>query len=212
VEIRSKLIAERIRWLRYERGLRLEDVAKRAGYTKGFLSKIERGRTSPPIATLMRIGTALGVDPGELLNETEGETETDLQASVHVKPETRLDVHNSDAGPGYSYMALAAPRRHKLMEPFYLTVTPEDVHPNKRFQHPGEEFIFVLEGRGDYLVGEETFALEKGDSLYFDATRPHAPIPKGGPMTFLAIFCAPKRPLPRAKAPRAARKRLKPST
>src|SRR6478736_6644569 len=57
----TSIIAARLRWFRTERGLRLEDVAKRAGYTKGFLSKIEHGKASPPMTTLLRVAAALGV-------------------------------------------------------------------------------------------------------------------------------------------------------
>ena len=47
-------IGKTIHALRSRGGLRLEDLARRAGFTKGFLSKIENGKSSPPIATLMR--------------------------------------------------------------------------------------------------------------------------------------------------------------
>jgi mannose-6-phosphate isomerase-like protein (cupin superfamily) len=74
------------------------------------------------------------------------------------------------------------------MEPFVLVVRPEEVDAERRFRHAGEEFLFVLEGRCEYRVGEETFDLKPGDSLYFDATKPHAPLPKGGPAMLLAVF------------------------
>jgi mannose-6-phosphate isomerase-like protein (cupin superfamily) len=80
-----------------------------------------------------------------------------------------------------------------MMEPFMLTVHPEHVDPAKVFEHPGEEFIFVMEGSCEYVVGDEKYLLEPGDSLYFDANKPHAPRPKNGPVKFLAIFCAPQR-------------------
>ena len=75
-----------------------------------------------------------------------------------------------------------------MMEPFVLVVRPEEVDPKRTFCHAGEEFLFVLIGRCDYRVGKETFDLETGDSLYFDATEPHAPLPKDGPVTLLAVF------------------------
>ena len=103
-----------------------------------------------------------------------------------------LKVANASAGPGY-YRVLGAGNlcngRTKQWEPFLLTVHPRDVDRKKRFEHPGEEFIFVLSGRADYVVGSETFALGPGDSLiYSDAMRPHAPLPKGGPVTVSGYF------------------------
>ncbi|MCW8129051.1 MAG: helix-turn-helix transcriptional regulator [Planctomycetota bacterium] len=202
-----------IRNLRTRRGLRLEDVAKRSGYTKGFLSKIENGRASPPIATLMRLAEALNVDPTVFFHANGNGSNgagADPHATVHITPDRRTKVLNAGAGPGYTYWSLAAQRTHKAMEPFLLTVHPGEFDPKKTFQHPGEEFLYVLEGAMDYRVGSETFSLGPGDSLYFDSTRPHAPHPKGGPVTFLAMFYAPPRPEAPAKrrAPRAkARKK-----
>jgi transcriptional regulator with XRE-family HTH domain len=179
-----------MRLIRVERSLRLEDVAQRAGCTKGHLSKIEQGKSSPSIAVIFRVAAALGIEPSLLL-DNKATTIADPRATVHVTPATRLQVMNEGAGPGYTYMALAAARHRKAMEPFILTVRPEQVDPNKTFEHPGEELIFVIDGEMEYRVGAETFRLAAGDSLYFDATKPHAPLPIGGPVTFLAVFCAP---------------------
>ena len=185
-------LGARIRRLREERGMRLVDVSRHAGYTKGFLSKIENGHASPPIATLMKIAQALQIDPGEFFRKgTDDGAAADPDATVQVRPHERRAVENAEAGPGYSYWALAAPRVHKFMQPFLLTVRPREVDPAKRFEHPGEEFIFVLSGKMDYRVGDEVFSLQAGDSLYFDASRPHAPLPKRKPVTFLALFYAP---------------------
>ncbi len=184
-------VGESLRRLRARMGLRVEDIAHRAGFTKGFLSKIENGKSSPPIATLMRLADALGVDPAALFQADTNGNSRDSSSALHVPVANRQRVQNAGAGPGYQYWALAAGRAHKAMEPFVLTVHPKEVDPKKTFQHPGEEFIFVLNGRCDYRVGDETFDLKAGDSLYFDARKPHAPHPKGGPVTFLAIFCAP---------------------
>lgn len=200
--VKPAALGQLIRSLRARRGLRLEDVAKRSGYTKGFLSKIENGRALPPIATLMRLAEALNVDPAVFFqaNGNGASAPGDPHASIHVTPERRTKVVNAGAGPGYTYWSLASQRAHKAMEPFLLTVHPGEFDPKKTFQHPGEEFLFVLEGSMDYRVGDETFALGPGDSLYFDSTRPHAPRPKEGPVTFLAMFYAPPRPAAEASA------------
>ncbi|MCZ7647745.1 MAG: XRE family transcriptional regulator [Planctomycetota bacterium] len=189
-KLSPEALGNRIRCLRMGQGLRVEDLANRAGFTKGFVSKIENGKSSPPIATLLKLASALGVAAADLL-QGDADLGLDPHGSVHVPAGARLEIANAAAGPGYTYLALAAARRVKQMEPFLITVRPEDVDREKSFQHPGEEFIFVTEGSCEYRVGDEVFTLRQGDSLYFDANRPHAPWPKDGPVTFLAIFCAP---------------------
>ena len=199
-----------LRYLRLKQGLTLDDVSRRAKLTRGFVSKIERGKASPPIATLLRLATALGVDPAAFFAGGGGASATGGSATaLLVRRGDRTRMDDRGGGPGYNYEALAARRTLKLMEPFLITVRPEEADFNKTFRHPGEEFVFVLEGKMDYRVGDELFALGAGDSLYFDATRPHAPLPRDGAVSFLAIFCAPPRPAaaksPSPKSPPAGR-------
>ncbi|HYF50657.1 MAG TPA: XRE family transcriptional regulator [Planctomycetota bacterium] len=190
-----------IRTLRVQKGLRLDDLASRSGFTKGFLSKIENGRASPPIATLMRIAEALRVNVAELLHSN---GQVAAKKTICIRADQRPKVAGSNAA--YTYWALAAERAHKLMEPYVIRVAPEDVDPQQTFQHRGEEFILVLEGRVRYRVGDEHFEMGPGDSLYFDGDEPHAPLPLGGPVTFVAIFsAAPARP--RGPAPKQDKKK-----
>jgi transcriptional regulator with XRE-family HTH domain len=201
--ITSSSIGSRIRQLRQQRGLPLAEVAQRAGHTKGFLSKIERAKASPPIATLLRLAAALQVEPSELL-EASPLRGTGSRQTLHVTPAQRVHIESTSAGPGYAFTALAAQRGHKRMEPFLLTVDPKEIDPSRTFEHPGEEFVFVLEGELDYRVGDQVFPLKTGDSLYFDGSLPHTPLPRKHPATFLAIFSAPQRRLRSSRKNRAS--------
>jgi len=195
-------VGETLRFLRLRQGLTLDDVAGRAKFTRGFLSKIERGKSSPPIATLFRLATALGVDPTVFFTGNASLPASPNALLTRAGDRTRMD--DRGPGPGYTYEALAARRSLKMMEPFLITVRPEEADFTKTFRHAGEEFVFVIAGKMDYRVGEELFAMNAGDSLYFDATKPHAPLPRGGAVTFLAIFCAPPRPAAMRDRPKRA--------
>lgn len=183
----SSVVAARLRWFRTERGLRLEDVAKRAGYTKGFLSKIEHGKASPPVATLLRVAAALGVEADVLFAPDAG---VSPDASVHTSAGGGVPVRDDTGGPGRALLALAASRHHKLMEPFVVTLEPGRGPAERRLTYPGEEFVYVLEGEMDYLVGDDAYHLKAGDGFYFNATRPHAATPRGGRARFVRVFCA----------------------
>lgn len=58
------------------------------------------------------------------------------------------------------------------MEPFFINVSycPTGDLPS---HHEGEEFLYVLEGSVQLLYGQETYTLEKGDSIYYDSIVPH---------------------------------------
>jgi quercetin dioxygenase-like cupin family protein/DNA-binding XRE family transcriptional regulator len=186
-QVPGSVIAARLRWFRTERGLRLEDVAKRAGYTKGFLSKIEHGKALPPVATLLRVAAALGVEADVLFAPDAGVAP---DASVHTPAGGGVPVRDDTAGPGRSLLAVAAIRHHKLMEPFVVTVEPGQPSAGGRHTCPGEEFVYVLDGELDYAIGDETFHLRTGDGLYFNATKPHVASARGESARFVRVFCA----------------------
>jgi quercetin dioxygenase-like cupin family protein len=60
------------------------------------------------------------------------------------------------------------------MEPFWVEYPARNVSDLTYFNHQGEEFIHVQHGELEVRIGDKTFALKQGDSLYFDANLPHA--------------------------------------
>ena len=178
----EKTIGVNIRSLREGAKITLTELARQAGITKGMLSKIETGVASASISSLMSIADALGIPLGEIFREP------------HVDPPFTLtrkgegDIITMDGSKfGYSYEALALNRHEKAAEPFILTIKPGD--PVGEFQHSGEEFIYMLEGRLEFHVGAEELVLKAGDSLYFDPQHVHKTRVLGKkPVRYLNLF------------------------
>ena len=173
-------IGGRIRTLRRRQQRLLRDVAGQCGFTVSLLSKIEAGKTSPPIATLTKIAAALGVTLSELVAEPRELAAVLTRADA--APLTRTDK-------GYAFRMLAAARGGKRMQPFYFVATRRGVRPGA-MTHAGEEFVHVLSGRMRYRVGATTYTLGPGDSLYFDAVEEHDLEPITKAVEFLAVFTA----------------------
>lgn len=159
-------IARRVRRLRRLRGLTLDGVGARAGVSKSLLSKIENAKVSSPISTYARIAAALGVTVGELLGEEDG------GPCVLVRRDERKPMPRDGTRFGYIYEALGYKKLHKRMEPFLLTY-PAGLPQVPSFTHGGEEFVFVLRGRLEFVHGGRRFVLRPGDSLYLDGRVPH---------------------------------------
>jgi transcriptional regulator with XRE-family HTH domain len=184
--IREELIGRRIRQLRIERNMTQEVLAQRAELTKGYLSKIENSPNSPPVSTLIKISSALGVGIDTVFSE-EGES-TDFTL---VRESEREVVATRGSSFGYSYepLALHFPNRH--MDPYVMTA-PADVEKMKAFAHKGEEMIFVLEGQVLFHVGEHEVLLEAGDCIYFNSSVPHwGESGNGSDVKYLAVFYTP---------------------
>jgi len=162
----EKIIGINIRKIRQSGPETLEEVAQKAGLTKGALSKIETGRISPPISTLIRIAKAMNVPVVELFVDEKQEP-----AYVLTKKDKGQIVTRNGSKFGYSYEALALGKRDKYVEPFVLTVNPED--PPGEFHHSGQEFIYMLSGQMGVTIGGEVLKLKKSDSLYFDSSHAH---------------------------------------
>lgn len=169
----EKLITKRLKEIRLNKKLTLENLAKITGFTKGYLSQIENASQPPPIYTLSRISNALGVDVTELFNKTpvgEPYQEITISRRNHYKQ------HNRESTPyGYIFEDLAPLKKGKNMEPFFVTVGfDRKIDIQKDFRHDGEEFIFVLEGTLKLFFKGHSYVLEEGDCAYFDADKPHS--------------------------------------
>lgn len=160
-------IGKRIKSLRHEQRVTLEALAAETGFTKGYLSKVEKSLKSPPISTLGIIARALGVGISSLLGEDQRASSICL-----VKKTERPQITRPGKSSEYSYEALAHAFHNKLMEPFILTLP---LNPKKRilYQHEGQELLFVLEGTMKFQHGSEHLIAEEGDSVYFDSGVPH---------------------------------------
>jgi transcriptional regulator with XRE-family HTH domain len=174
-------VASRIRALRRLQNRTLKDVAERCGFTISLLSKIESGKTAPPLATLSKIADALGVSLSELLDEKKGANSVFTPAQkLREKPPTQTSK-------GYSFHLLAAERGEKAMQPFLFEARQGEIASGP-MSHAGEEFVYVLEGRMNYRVGSVTYTLEAGDSLYFNAEEDHDLEPLTPIVRYLGLF------------------------
>jgi len=160
-------IGKRIKSFRTQKQITLEGLAQRTGFTKGYLSKVEKSKKSPPVSTLGIIARALGVTISALLGEEAPRTFFCL-----VRKDERPLIARNGTAFGYAYEAMAYRFPYKTMEPFLLTLP---VKPKKRtlYQHEGEEILFVIQGTMKFFHGNEEYIVDEGDCIYFDSGIPH---------------------------------------
>jgi len=182
-EIAEHRLATRIRELRQGKSMTLQQVSELAGLSKGLLSKIETCKVSPPIATLAKIANALGVNLGEFFEWSE-----DDNRLVYCPKSSRQSVRGRRTSSNYTYELLAPGRRHRDMQPTIVSIDGKN-YKFSLLDHSGEQFIFLLDGEMDYIVGDKTFHLVPEDALYFDARAAHGPkLSKTQKARYLAVF------------------------
>jgi transcriptional regulator with XRE-family HTH domain len=160
-----------VKRLRSSMGLTLGEVAKRSNISSGMLSRLENGDVSPSLETLGALTAALGVPLSNLFSEI-GKPRGGAQ---HVPRGEGLEVVRRGTRRGHTYHLLAADRGpRRTFEPFLVTLNDKsEVFPG--FEHPGTEFIYLLEGSLTYRCGDETHLLKAGDALTFLGAVPHGP-------------------------------------
>lgn len=159
------------RRIREDLGLTLTNVAEQARISPGMLSRLETGRVSPSLETIVALADVLGVRPALLLQEVD-DNEGDAQ---HVPHGHGLEVVRRGTKRGHTYHLLAAQRGpRKVFEPFLIILTDKsEIFPG--FQHAGTEFIYILSGEIRYRHGKESYLLKEGDSLTFRGDIAHGP-------------------------------------
>ena len=155
-------IGQKIRQLRTQNNLTLEELASRSELTKGFLSQVERNLTSPSVSTLEDILEALGTDLASFL-KTARRTRSSLKRRIISWMSMRSIVSTG------SYRM----RRKMKWSRFLLELSPQG--SSKEFDpHDGEEFGYVLQGSISIHLGNRTYkAKKRGNPFYYTSDKTH---------------------------------------
>ncbi len=166
----EEAIGREVKRFREKVGLTISELAKAANMSAGMLSKIENGATSPSLASLQALAGALQIPFTSLFKSYE-----EIRDATFVKAGQGLTIERRGTRAGHQYQLLGHSTHGPVMvEPYLITLTQEtDVFP--AFQHPGMEFLYMLEGNVVYRHGEKTYDMHPGDALFFDAEAPHGP-------------------------------------
>jgi transcriptional regulator with XRE-family HTH domain len=169
VEADAGMLGDRVRMIRERRNLTLADVASRTGLDEAFLTRIENNLVNPPLGTLVKLAKALDMKMGYFISGGDVKPYTVVRESERRRISRR--AASEDTAYGYTYQALAPGKTDRHMEPFLVILEPSA--EKKLSSHDGQEFIFVLEGRMEAILGNDQLVLGPGDSIYYDSNVPH---------------------------------------
>ncbi|MFE2967793.1 helix-turn-helix domain-containing protein [Streptomyces sp. NPDC059340] len=153
-------VAPQLRALRRRASLTLEAAAGAAGLSAAHLSRLETGQRQPSLPMLLALARIYGTTVSELLGETVAERDAIVRAA---------DMEPTKAG-GWTYWQAGAPGRG--MQALRVHV-PYGSQGDIVRVHPGEEWLYVLQGRLRLRLGDTAQVLAPGDSAHFDSLTPH---------------------------------------
>lgn len=159
-------IGERMRELRKDRGLSIQELADRVGLSIGMISQIERGLSTPSLRSLRLLAEALNVPVSWFFASAKRHSE-----SRHiVRRGQRRRLRVPDVGV---VQELLLPDSASGIEIYEVTLEPGGNSGPEAYTHQGEKFGLVIEGELQLLIDSETHSLETGDSFHFPSVRPH---------------------------------------
>ncbi len=159
-----EMVGQKIRTVRKEKGFTLEVLASRTGLSKGLLSQVERGISQPSLESLWRISKALGANFSYFFEEID-------HNYVHIirKDKRRMIVLPESTGT-YSVLSTGRKARLGMLE---VRLQPGEETRDQLVQHEGEECLVIVNGTVNVKMGDESFDLQTGDSVYFDNAQSH---------------------------------------
>ncbi len=177
-------IGQRIKSMREEKRLTLEELSSITGFEAGLLEKIENRKVHPQLGTVIKLSKALDAAFGQLICGV-GEKP---YAITRLKDQQTVSRATSQKGTKhlYSYKGLAPQIKGRSMEP--LIVELQETPEKEMSTHDGEEFVYVLNGNVLLELGEDRFELEPGDSAYYLSVTPHWIAAESGSATILAVI------------------------
>jgi len=155
---KGQTLGERIRTMRERQNVGIEQLAHKTGYAVEYLKEIEDGKISPPVGVLIQISRGLAVDSASLL------------ADEKKKERRKSYIQRTKA---YSYKTLTPGAEDKHLWAYLVTLEPKKQHEMVAYKHEGEEFVYVVDGRVEIQVGDETNVVKKGGSLHFNSGISH---------------------------------------
>ncbi len=152
----------KMRKLRESHDWSQDALAQATGQTPEFIEQVENNEFSPSVSFLLSLADALNVDRGAFLKKEE-ETIIQGQRAKAFSKRTR----------NYSYQTLTPGAESDHLRAFMVKIESRQAHKPVEYKHEGEEFIFVMEGDLELILGSKAHHLKPGESIHFNSNIPH---------------------------------------
>ncbi|MEM1111288.1 MAG: XRE family transcriptional regulator [Pseudomonadota bacterium] len=154
-------IGAMLRKRRKELGLTLKDLAAKSGVSSPFISQAERNQTTPSLVSLTKLADALDVDLKYFMEVPHDDS------IVHRAD----DLREIEVDSPVAYFNMSSDLPNKEMDAILMSIPPGHDFPTDR--RAGEDFLYVVEGELEAVVGDVKTTLRKGDAMHFDSRIPH---------------------------------------
>ena len=169
--LKAYAIGPKVRAVRLKKKMGLVELGKHTGLSPAMLSKIERGQLFPTLPTLLRIAMVFSVGLDYFIA---AEREKPVVAISRQQDRLRFPERAGGKDQAYEFESLDFPAAQRLLNSYFAEFFAVAAEKLRWHHHPGVEFIYVLSGTLVLHIGEDQHSLDARDTVYFDASVPHA--------------------------------------
>lgn len=160
----NSIIASNLKRLRKEKNLSLSKLSELSGVSKVMLGQIEREESNPTINTVWKIATGLKVPYTYIIDEPKSNT-------ILIKKQELIEQLSEDNKfKIYNYFSTNNTRNFEL---FTSKLDTESSYYSKGHGDKSEEYLLILQGELTLNIEDKNYVLNDGDSIQFDASKPH---------------------------------------
>lgn len=163
----KKIVGKKLKSIRLKSDLTIQELAEKSNVSSNMISRIERGLTIPSVEILMKLSEVFEKSINYFVEEVKTTNEVVFSSPGNRDKTVYDDEHNMHTESFTSGL------RDPQFMSFYCTVKKGGTSGRQNMYHPGDELIYILEGRISVSIADETYVLEKGDSLSFKSHLPH---------------------------------------
>ncbi len=164
-------ISNRLKDIRKDKNITLQELADIAGISKGMLSQVENNRTIPSLTVFLNLMKALQIDFNDFFRDINLQPP---ESKVIFKKKDQNQFFEKEHGNGFNYRRLLSTTVNEYHIDFVL-LTLQPGAERLPVSTEAYEFKYLLQGAVKYNIGSEIFDMEAGDSIFFDATEQHHP-------------------------------------
>lgn len=176
-------ISQRIKELRKERGITVQELANNAQVTKGLISQIENSRTVPSLMVLIDIIKALDVDMNVFFKSISPQQD----APVLIKRRNEYEHFEKEQAIGFDYHRIFSKHiKNTTVDIVLLELQPGANRP--MVQTEAFEYKYVINGKVEYQFEKENIIVETGDSMLFDGRLMHTPRNLGNTTALMLVI------------------------
>ena len=186
--LRPYALGEKLRGLRLKKSMGLVQLGKHTGLSPAMLSKLENGRLFPTIPTLLRIAMVFSVGLDYFFTD---ERKRHVVAIVRKQDRIRFPDQPGRGEVSYWFESLDFAANERKLNAFLAEFPPAAGDKQRLHQHAGVEFLYMIRGKIDLIIGSDTHTLDTGDAIYFDSSVRHGYRCGGGQASIAIIVTVP---------------------